>query len=234
LSFWLIRFSEIRKVEVMGLSGILGEKLGMTQIFDEETHRAVPVTVIKVTPCRVAAIRTPERDGYAAAQLAFGEKKQRSLNKPDRGHLRKAGIESAKALAEVPVDDLSDIELGQEVKADIFEEGSRVDVTGISKGKGFTGVMKRHGFSGLPDSHGAHKVHRAPGSIGACATPGRVFKGTRMAGRHGAKRVTTIGLRVVKADADRGILLLQGSVPGPKGSVVRVRRSVKESKKKQS
>lgn len=211
----------------MAVGGLLGEKLGMTQIFEEASQRAVPVTVLKVSPCRVAAVRTPERDGYSAVQLAFGERPRRKVNKPTAGHLDKAGIESAKVLAEIRVDDVSGIEPGQEVGADVFAAGDRVDVTGKSKGKGFSGVMKRHGFRGLPDSHGTHKVHRAPGSIGACATPGRVFKGTRMAGRHGGRRVTVLGLRVVKSDPQRGILLVEGAVPGPKGTIVKIRPSVK-------
>jgi large subunit ribosomal protein L3 len=210
----------------MATKGILGRKLGMTQIWDAE-NRVVPVTVIEAGPCRVAQLKTPERDGYSAVQLAFGDTKARKLTKPELGHLKAADADPARHLAELRVDDLAGFEVGQVVKADVFGTGERVDVTGISKGKGFAGVMQRHNFKGQGASHGTHKKHRAPGAIGACATPSRVFKGMRMAGQHGNARVTTLNLEVVEGDAERGLLLLRGSVPGPAGSLVFVRTAVK-------
>jgi len=211
---------------VMAGKGILGRKLGMTQLWDEQ-NRAIPVTVIQAGPCRVVQIKTPERDGYAAVQLSMGDVKVRRLSKPELGHFKAHNVDPAKYLAEMRVDDLADFEVGQVILADLFEAGDKVDVTGISKGQGFTGVMKRHNFKGLGASHGTHRKHRSPGSIGACATPGRVFKGTRMAGRHGASRVTTLNLTVVEGDAERGILLVKGAIPGPKGALVFVRGAVK-------
>jgi large subunit ribosomal protein L3 len=210
----------------MASKGILGRKLGMTQVWDAE-NRVVPVTVIQAGPCRVVQLKTPERDGYAAVQLAFGETKPTRLSKPELGHLKAADAGPAKHLAELRVDDLSGFEIGQVLAADVFAAGERVDITGISKGKGFTGVMKRHNFHGQGASHGTHKKHRAPGAIGACATPARVFKGVRMAGQHGNSRVTTLNLEVVEGDPERGLLLVRGSVPGPTGSVVFVRDAVK-------
>jgi large subunit ribosomal protein L3 len=210
----------------MAAKGILGRKLGMTQVWDSQ-NRVVPVTVIQAGPCRVVQMKTPERDGYAAVQLAFGDTKPQRLTKPELGHLEKAGAEPLRTLAEVRVDDLSPFSIGQTIAADIFAAGERVDVTGISKGKGFSGVMKRHNFKGQGASHGNHKKHRAPGSIGACATPARVFKGMRMPGQTGAERVTTLNLEVVEGDAERGLLLIKGSVPGPTGGVVFVRNAVK-------
>ncbi len=210
----------------MANKGILGRKLGMTQVWDAE-NRVVPVTVIQAGPCRVVQLKTPERDGYSAVQLAFGATKPQRLNKPALGHLERADAPPSRHLAELRVDDVSGFEVGQTIEADVFEAGELVDVSGISKGKGFTGVMARHNFKGQPASHGAHKVHRAPGAIGACATPARVFKGTRMAGRHGASKVTTLSLEVVEGDAERNLLLIKGSVPGPKGGVVFVRNAVK-------
>lgn len=215
----------------MPVKVILGQKLGMTQIFDEESGEAIPVTVLKVSPCRVAQVKTVEQDGYEALQLAIGERKPSRLNKPEKGHIDKAGIESYAVLREVRVAHASEYSPGDEIKADVFEAGDLVDVTGTSKGRGFQGVMKRHGFAGLPGSHGAHKVHRAPGSIGMAATPARVFKGKRMAGRHGNSTVTVSCLSVVKADAERGILLLKGAVPGPNGTVLTVKSSYKASRK---
>jgi large subunit ribosomal protein L3 len=204
---------------------ILGQKLGMTQIFDEEA-RSIPVTVVKAGPVRVVQIKTIERDGYNAVQISYGETKQ--VNKPTAGHYAKAGIAPAAHLIEVKVDDPSEFEVGQEIKVeDMFEVGAKADVSGVSKGKGFSGVMKRHNFSGQNASHGNHKKHRAPGSIGACATPARVFKGMRMAGRMGGDKVTTLNLEVAGVDAERGLLLLNGAVPGAKGSVVFVREAVK-------
>jgi large subunit ribosomal protein L3 len=208
---------------------ILGQKLGMTQVFDEEA-RAIPVTVIKAGPCHVVQIKTIKTDGYSAIQIAFGEVKPSSVNKPDAGHYAKAGVAPAKHLIEVRVEDTAEYELGQEINiADVFEKGQKADVSGVSKGKGFAGVMKRHNFAGQNATHGVHKTHRAPGSIGACATPARVFKGMRMAGRMGGDRVTTLSLDVVGVDAERNLLLLGGSVPGPKGSIVLVREAVKAS-----
>ena len=210
----------------MASKGILGRKLGMTQVWDAE-NRIVPVTVLQAGPCRVVQLKTPERDGYAAVQLAFGDTKPARLNKPELGHLTAADVPPAKHLAELRVDDLEGFEVGQTLAADVFAAGERVDVTGISKGKGFTGVMKRHNFHGQGASHGNHKKHRAPGAIGACATPSRVFKGMGMPGQHGAGRVTTLNLEVVEGDPERGLLLVKGSVPGPTGSVVFVRDAVK-------
>ena len=210
------------------VKGILGEKLGMTQIFDD-TH-AIPVTVIKAGPCHIAQVKTPERDGYSAVQLAFGEIAERKVTKPAKGHFDKHGGEPARHVVELRTDDASSYEPGQNIGVDIFAPGDRTDVIGVSKGKGFAGVMKRHGFSGLGASHGAEKVHRSPGSVGACATPSRVFKGTRMAGHMGHERVTILNLEVVRADVERNILLLKGAVPGPKGSLVMVRSAVKGGK----
>jgi large subunit ribosomal protein L3 len=172
-------------------------------------------------------LKTPERDGYTAVQLAFGEVEPRRLTKAELGHLQGAGVAPAKYLVELRVDDVSGYEVGQVVRADVFGSGERVDVTGISKGKGFTGVMKRHNFVGQGASHGNHKKHRAPGAIGACATPARVFKGMRMAGQHGNQRVTTLNLEVVEGDAERSLLLVRGAVPGPTGGLVFVRSAVK-------
>jgi large subunit ribosomal protein L3 len=210
----------------MASKGILGRKLGMTQVWDAE-NRIVPVTVLQAGPCRVVQLKTPERDGYAAVQLAFGDTKPARLNKPELGHLTAADVPPARHLAELRVEDLAGFEVGQVLAAGVFEAGERVDVTGISKGKGFTGVMKRHNFHGQGASHGNHKKHRAPGAIGACATPARVFKGMGMPGQHGNARVTTLNLEVVEGDPERGLLLLKGSVPGPAGSVVFVRDAVK-------
>jgi large subunit ribosomal protein L3 len=210
----------------MAVKGILGRKVGMTQVWDAE-NRVVPVTVIQAGPCRVVQLKTPERDGYAAVQLAFGATKANRLNKPELGHLKKADAEPARTLAEVRVDDLSPYQVGQVIAADVFSAGERVDVTGISKGKGFAGVMKRHNFKGQGASHGNHKAHRVPGAIGACATPSRVFKGMRMPGQMGSQKVTTLNLEVVEGDAERGLLLIKGSVPGPAGCLVFVRNAVK-------
>lgn len=210
----------------MATKGILGQKLGMTQIWDDE-NRVVPVTVIQAGPCIVVQLKTLERDGYRAVQLAFGEVKPKRLSKGELGHLEAAGAPASRHLAELRVDDLEGFEVGQTVGADVFDAGERVDVTGISKGKGFSGVMKRHNFKGQGASHGNHKSHRAPGAIGACATPARVFKGMRMPGQMGNKRATTLNLEVVEGDAERNLILIRGSVPGPNGGVVFVRDSVK-------
>ena len=209
------------------MKAILGQKLGMTQIFDDEA-RAISVTVVKAGPVRVVQVKTIERDGYNAIQISFGEMKPGKANKPEAGHYAKAGVAPGNHLVEVKVEDPSEYQVGQEIKvAEVFKPGTRADVSGVSKGKGFSGVMKRHNFKGLPASHGTQKKHRAPGSIGACATPARVFKGMRMAGRMGGEKVTTLSLEVVGVDEERGLLLLGGSVPGPKGSIVLVREAVK-------
>jgi large subunit ribosomal protein L3 len=210
----------------MANKAIVGEKLGMTQLWDEE-NRVVPVTVLKVAPVRVVQIKTPERDGYGALQVTFGEINPRKLNRPERGHFESAGVAPGRKLLELRLDDVSGYEVGQEIGVDVLAAGDLVDVTAVSKGKGFAGAMKRHNFAGQKASHGAHRIHRAPGAVGACATPARVFKGTRMAGRMGRTRVTTLNLRVVEADAEKGLLLLRGAVPGPKGGVVVVRDAVK-------
>jgi large subunit ribosomal protein L3 len=208
----------------MAMKGILGEKLGMTQVFTDE-GRALPVTVIKAGPCRVVQVKTPERDGYAAVQLAYGT--ARRATKPVAGQYKKADVEPARYLVELRTDEA--FEPGQEIRADVFQPGDRTDVVGVSKGKGFAGTMKRHGFGGLPASHGTERKHRSPGAIGACATPSRVFRGTRMAGQMGNQRVTVLNLEVVEADPERGLLLLRGAVPGANGSLVMVRSSVKTS-----
>ncbi len=211
------------------IKGILGTKLGMTQVFDEN-NRVVPVTVVKAGPNVVTQIRTQATDGYDAVQLAFGAIDPRKVNKPVSGQFSKAGVTPRRHIAELRLADAdaaADYEVGQELGADVFEAGSFVDVTGISKGKGYAGVMKRHGFAGLGASHGAQAVHRAPGSIGGCATPGRVFKGVRMAGRMGSDKVTTQNLSVFKVDAEAGVLLIKGAIPGRKGGLVMVRTAVK-------
>jgi large subunit ribosomal protein L3 len=208
------------------MRGVLGEKLGMTQVFDDQ-NRIVPVTVVKAGPCVVTQIRTEEKDGYNAVQLAYGAIDPRKVNKPDSGHFKAAGVTPRRHLVELRTDAIEGYEVGQELGADVFAAGNAVDVTGTTKGKGTAGVMKRHGFHGLGAGHGVHRKHRAPGSIGGCATPGRVFKGMRMAGRMGVARQTTLSLHVAKIDAERGLLLIKGAVPGPKGSIVLVRNAVK-------
>jgi large subunit ribosomal protein L3 len=206
--------------------GVLGEKLGMTQVFDDE-GRMVPVTVVKAGPCVVTRVRTPEADGYAAVQLGFGQIDPRKVNKPRTGHFEKAGVTPRRYLVELRTDDATEYQLGQEITVEVFEAGQRIDVTGRSKGKGTAGVMKRHGFKGLSASHGTQRKHRSPGSIGGCATPGRVFKGLRMAGRMGNARTTVQNLTVHAIDADKGLLLIKGAVPGPNGGLVLVRTAVK-------
>lgn len=206
--------------------GLIGEKVGMTQIFDDQS-RVVPVTVIKAGPCRVSQVKTPEKDGYSALQLAFGEVPERRLTKPELGHIKKAGVQPTRKLIELRIADVSGFQVGQEIKADIFEKGERADVVGVSKGKGFAGVMKRHNFAGKSATHGTERKHRSPGSVGACATPSRVFKGLRMAGHMGTERITTLSLEVVDADPQRNLLLIRGSVPGPNGGLVVVRSSVR-------
>jgi len=211
----------------MATKSIVATKVGMTQIWDED-NRIVPVTVLRVQPCRVVQIKTPERDGYSALQVTFGQRDARKLTMPKAGHFAAAGVAPGDQLVELRLDDVSGYEVGQELAADVFAAGELVDITGVSKGKGFAGTMKRHGFGGLPASHGAHRVHRKPGAIGACATPARVFKGQRMAGRMGGERVTTQNLTVVEADVDREIVLIRGSVPGPKQATVLIKDAAKK------
>jgi large subunit ribosomal protein L3 len=206
--------------------GILGEKLGMTQVWDA-ANRLVPVTVVKAGPCVVTQVRTPERDGYDAVQIGYGAVDPRKVNKPETGHFEKAGVPPRRYLIEIRTTDASEYQIGQEVTADVFEPGAVVDVIATSKGKGFSGVMKRHGFGGLGAGHGVQRKHRSPGSIGACATPARVFKGLRMAGRHGGVKTTTLNLKVHSVDADKGVLLIKGAVPGPTGGLVFVRTAAK-------
>lgn len=210
----------------MANKALVGEKLGMTQIWTDD-NVVVPVTVLRVSPVRVVQIRTAERDGYAALQVTYGNKDPRKLNRPKAGHFEAAGVEPGLGLVELRLEDVSEFEVGQELAADVFEAGQLVDVTAVSKGKGFSGVMKRHNFKGQPASHGAHRVHRKPGAIGQCATPARVFKGVRMAGRMGAEQVTTLNLEVVRADADQQVVLVRGAVPGPRGGLVLVRNAIK-------
>jgi large subunit ribosomal protein L3 len=208
------------------IKGVLGTKLGMSQIFDAE-GRMVPVTVIQAGPCVVTAVRTPDANGYSAVQLGYGEIDPRRVTKPVAGHFAKAQVTPRRYVAELRTDDATDYTLGQEVTAETFAAGDLVDVTGKSKGKGTAGVMKRHGFKGLSASHGTQRKHRSPGSIGGCATPGRVFKGVRMAGRMGGARTTTPNLTVHAVDAERGLLLIRGAVPGPKGGLILVRSAVR-------
>jgi large subunit ribosomal protein L3 len=209
------------------IQGLIGKKLGMSQIFDD-TGLAHPVTVLEVGPCVVTQIKTPERDGYSAVQLGFGLDKR--LNRPERGHRQGSGFMS-RTLREVKVNDTTEMAVGQVITADAFAEGELVDVTGTSKGRGFQGVVKRHGFRGGPKTHGQSDRLRAPGSIGSSATPGRVFKGMRMAGRMGNDRVTVQNLKVLRVDPERNLLLVQGSVPGANESLVIVRRAIKSGKK---
>jgi len=204
----------------------------MTQVWDDQ-NRAVAVTVVRVTPVRVVQLKTPDRDGYSAVQVTYGSRKARSLNKAEAGHFAAAGdrgVDPGKALVELRVADTSDYTVGQELTVDLLSVGDKVDVTAVSKGKGFAGGMKRHNFKGQGASHGNHKHHRAPGSVGACATPARVFKGTRMAGQYGSEKVTTLNLEVVQADGERNLLLLKGAVPGPRGGMVLIRDAVKGGK----
>ncbi len=208
------------------MKGILGTKLGMTQVFDD-TGQVTPVTVVKAGPCVVTAVRTPDRDGYSAVQIGFGEINPRKVTKPVAGLFAEAGVTPRRFLTELRTDDASEYQIGQEVTAEVFEAGQLVDATGTSKGKGFAGVMKRHGFKGLSSSHGTQRKHRSPGSIGACATPGRVFKGVRMAGRMGGVRTTVQSLTVHSVDTDRGLLLLKGAVPGAAGGLIMVRSAAK-------
>ncbi|GAA4948325.1 50S ribosomal protein L3 [Uniformispora flossi] len=208
------------------MKGILGTKLGMTQVWDEN-NRVVPVTVVQAGPCVVTQVRTSDTDGYSAVQIAYGQIDPRKVNKPLAGHFAKANVTPRRHLVELRTSDAGDYALGQEINADVFEPGQKVDVSGTSKGKGTAGVMKRHGFHGLGASHGTQRKHRSPGSIGGCATPGRVFKGVRMAGRMGNVRVSTQNLTVHAVDAEKGLILVKGAVPGPNGGLVLVRTAAK-------
>ncbi len=210
----------------MASTAIVGEKVGMTQIWDDQ-NRAIPVTVVKVPPVRVVQVKTVERDGYSALQVTFGTVKPSRMTKPEAGHFASAGVEAGRRLVELRLDDVSSYEVGQELKVDQLVAGQRVDVTGVSKGKGFMGVMRRHNFKGQGGGHGNHKKHRAPGAIGACATPARVFKGMKMAGQMGAQKVTTLNLEVVESDGERDLLLVRGAVPGPRGGMLLIRDAVK-------
>lgn len=206
--------------------GILGRKLGMTQVFDESS-KAIPVTAIEAGPCKIAQVRTPERDGYSAIQLAFENIKENKLTKAELGHLKRNGGGAYRHLVELRVADATGFEVGQEIKADVFEAGELADIVGTSKGKGFAGVMKRHGFHGAPGSHGTERKHRTPGSVGAGTTPARILKGRKMPGRMGHDRVTVLNLEVVRADPERNLILVKGAVPGPNGGLVVVRSAVR-------
>ncbi len=213
----------------MASKGILGTKLGMTQVFDED-NRVVPVTVVQADPNTVTQVKTTDRDGYTAVQLAYGTR--RRVNRPTAGHLAKAGVDTARVLAELRLPDADELpELGTKIAVDTFAKGDVVDVTGTSKGKGYTGVMKRHNFRGLGDGHGVKKKNRHPGAIGACATPGRTFKGTRMAGRSGGERVTVQNLEIVDVDTEHQLLLVKGALPGSDGQVVFVKSAIKAASK---
>jgi large subunit ribosomal protein L3 len=207
-------------------NGLLGTKLGMTQVWDEN-NKLIPVTVVQITPNVVTQVRTPEVDGYSAIQIAYGQIDPRKANKPATGHFEKAGVTPRRHLTEVRTANAAEYTLGQEIGVDVFEAGTKVDVVGTSKGKGFAGVMKRHNFKGVSASHGSHRNHRKPGSIGASSTPSRVFKGMRMAGRMGGERVTVLNLAVHSVDAENGLLLVKGAVPGARGRIVFVRNAVK-------
>jgi large subunit ribosomal protein L3 len=206
--------------------GLLGTKLGMTQVWDSE-NRVVPVTVIQAGPCVVTQVRTPENDGYSAVQIAFGEIDPRKVTKPEAGHFEKAGVTPRRHVVEIRTADAANYSLGQEITAETFEAGALIDVTGTTRGHGFAGVMKRHGFHGLRASHGVHRAHRSPGSIGGCSTPGRVFRGQKMAGRMGGDVQTTQNLEIHSVDVEKGLILVKGAVPGTKGAVVLVRNAVK-------
>src|SRR5215217_478852 len=208
------------------VKGILGAKLGMTQVWDN--GKVVPVTVVQAGPCVVTQVRTPDRDGYSAVQLAYGAIDPRKVNKPKGGHFAKADVAPRRFLVELRTIDASEYELGSEVTVEAFEPGQTVDVTGKTKGKGFAGVMKRHGFHGLRASHGVERKHRSPGSIGACATPGRVFKGVKMAGRMGGVRFTVQNLTVQAVELEQNLILVKGAVPGPKGALILVRTAAKK------
>jgi len=209
------------------VKGLLGTKLGMTQTWDEN-NRVVPVTVVAAATNVITQVRKPETDGYNAIQVGYGEIDGRKVTKPEAGHFAKAGVTPRRHMVEIRTADAASYEVGQELSPELFAAGDPIDVTGTSKGKGFAGVMKRHGFAGVSASHGAHRNHRKPGAIGACATPGRVFKGMRMAGRMGGDAVTTQNVTVHAVDVEKGLILLKGAVPGPKGSLVVLRSPAKK------
>lgn len=211
---------------VTAIRGVLGTKLGMTQVWDDK-NRLIPVTVVSVSPNVVTQIRTLENDGYEAVQIATGQIDPRKVTAPLKGHFAKAGVTPRRHVTEIRTSDAASYQVGQELTAEVFEAGQVVDVMGTSKGKGFAGVMKRHNFQGVSASHGAHRNHRKPGSIGASSTPSRVFKGMRMAGRMGGERVTVMNLTVHAVDAERGLLLIKGAIPGAKGRLVFVRNAKK-------
>ncbi len=213
----------------MATKAIVGEKVGMTQVWDE-AQRVVPVTMVKVAPVRVVRVKTAAEEGYSALQVTYGVRRATKLNKPEAGHFAKAGVEPGVRLVELRLDDTSGYSVGQEIDAGILAAGDKIDVTAVSKGKGFAGGMKRHNFKGQGGAHGNHKKHRAPGSVGACATPARVFRGTRMAGRMGSEKVTTLNLEVVASDPERELILVKGAVPGPRGGMVLIRDAVKGGK----
>jgi large subunit ribosomal protein L3 len=215
------------------VKGILGEKLGMTQVFSDD-GRAQPVTVVKAGPCTVTQIRTPDKDGYTAVQIGFIEVASKRLNKPETGHLGASKAPALRSLVEIRTDDASTFELGSQIKADVFAVGDKVDVVGVSKGKGFAGAMKRWNFSGKEASHGTERKHRSPGSVNAGTTPGRVFKGKKLPGHLGHERVTILNLEIVEVDAERNLLLVKGAIPGPNGSLVLVRNAVKAPAVKKS
>jgi large subunit ribosomal protein L3 len=210
----------------MATKAIVGEKVGMTQVWGDD-NRVIPVTVLKVTPARVVQVKTTERDGYSALQVTYGRRDARKLSKPEAGHFARAGVDPGTRLVELRLDDVDGFAVGQEITAEALAKGEKVDVTAVSRGKGWAGAMKRHNFKGQGASHGNHKMHRSPGSVGSCSFPGRVFKGTKMAGRMGGEQVTTLNLEIVEADAERDLVLVKGSVPGPRGGVVIVRNAVK-------
>ena len=212
----------------MANKALVGEKVGMTQVWDED-NRVVPVTVLRVRPNRVVQVKTTERDGYSALQVTFGHREEHKLTRPEAGHFESANVQPGIRLVELRLDDVSEYGVGQELTVETLAGEGHVDVTSVSKGKGFVGVMKRHNFKGHSASHGAHKVHRKPGAIGQCATPSRVFKGRKMPGRMGNQKTTTQNLVVVEADAERELLLVKGSVPGPTGATVLIRNAVKRS-----
>jgi len=213
----------------MAQKAIVGEKVGMTQVWSDD-QRVIPVTVLRVEPARVVQVKTGERDGYSALQVTYGQKDAKKMTKAQAGHFAKANVQSGRKLVELRLDSVDGFEVGQEITVDTLAPGEKVDVIAVSRGKGFAGGMKRHNFGGQGASHGNHKHHRAPGSIGSCSFPGRVFKGLRMAGHLGHQQTTTLNLEVVQADAQRGLLLVKGSVPGPNGGVVIVRNAVKGKK----
>ena len=210
----------------MANKAIVGEKGGMTQVWDED-NRVLPVTVLRVRPNRVVQVKTSERDGYTALQVTVGRKDATKLTRPEAGHFAAGGVDAGERLVELRLDDVDGYEVGQEITVESLADQGRVDVTAVSKGKGFAGVMKRHGFKGQRASHGAHKVHRKPGAVGQCATPSRIFRGKRMPGRMGNQKTTTLNLEVVQADPERELLLVRGSVPGPRGATVLIRDAVK-------